>query len=338
MTATGAVLDSESIQALIRRNYSLVPVDIECLASGASRALYRIEDGDGNVWMLRLRHQEQPASDWLDGGDVVDWLRERAGLLEWLEQRRYPAPRLQRNKDQMPVSEYQSWCGILVSYIPGERLTVSSESSRALAALLGRLHAVEVPAGANQPAAHSWWHPLDRAAEYALRQLATRSPLPPEWETLRATCQAILEDFVAPPDLPLACIHADGWPGNTIRDPEGQVRLIDWDVAGLGHPILDFGAVLSDCFAYPSESPAVDAAWVESAVDAYVQHRPITNSELGLLLKAIQFGAAYRTAIRFTQAQQAEWPDYMIRGLTHERMRLSLSGEIAKIAAARIRA
>ena len=123
-----------------------------------------------------------------------------------------------------------------------------------------------------------------------------------------------------------------------MRDPQGDVSLIDWDVAGLGVALIDFGAVLSDCFAYPAELMTVDAGWVEAAVDAYVEHRPLTCKETNLVPDAIRFGVAHRTAVRFAMSEAAGWSDYMRRGLAHEQARLSVSGEIAEVAAVRIAA
>jgi hypothetical protein len=182
----------------------------------------------------------------------------------------------------------------------------------------------------------SWWHPLERAAGYALQQLASLSEIPDEWQPLRARTQAILQVINRSLQLPVGCIHGDCWTGNAIRGPDGQIRLIDWDAAGRGALILDVGALLGDCFVRTAQEVVPDTQWVTTVVDTYRRYRTLTGPELELLPEAIQFGPAFRAAIRFSLADREGWSDGLIRGLRHEQARLAASAQIARLATAQL--
>jgi Ser/Thr protein kinase RdoA (MazF antagonist) len=245
-----------------------------------------------------------------------------------------------RTHAHTPVSTDEDWCGILTNFVVGTRLDDTSESFKALSATLGHLHAVGLRRESSQTplTVNSWWHPLDRAVRYALQQLASLKNVPRDWQQLFETCQAALHGMDRPLQIPTASIHGDCWTGNAIRGPEGQVHLIDWDAAGLGSVILDFGALLGDCFAYPAQEIAPDTERITVVVDSYTRYRGLTMAEIEVLPQAIQFGAAFRAAIRFSQAQHQGWPNGMIRGLRHEQARLTASVQIAEIAIARLMA
>jgi Ser/Thr protein kinase RdoA (MazF antagonist) len=230
------MVDSTFVQAYLRHNYPIQPVAVECLRlnPGQGRALYRIEDGAGQLWVLRLYRQEQPVPSWFGGGRVADWLGERAALLQWLSQLDFPAPRLLPTHGQALASTYENWCGLLTSFLAGTTPDNTDETFQSLAATLGHLYTTGLRRESGQAplTVHSWWDPLERAAGYALQQLASLSEIPDEWQPLRARCQAILQGINRPLQLPVGCIHGDCWSGNAVHGPDGQITLIDWDTAG----------------------------------------------------------------------------------------------------------
>jgi Ser/Thr protein kinase RdoA (MazF antagonist) len=334
------MVDRTFVQAYLKHNYPIRPVSVECLRlnPGQGRALYRIEDGAGQLWVLRLYRQEQPVPSWFEGGRAAEWLGERADLLQWLSELDFAAPRLLPTRAQAPVSAYEDWCGLLTSFLAGTTPNNSGETFQSLAATLGHLHATGLRRGQGQTllTVDSWWHPLERAAGYALQQLASLSEIPDEWQPLRARTQAILQVINLPLQLPVGCIHGDCWTGNTIRGPDGQIRLIDWDAAGRGALILDVGALLGDCFVRTAQEVVPDTQWVTTVVDTYRRYRTLTGPELELLPEAIQFGPAFRAAIRFSLADREGWSDGLIRGLRHEQARLAASAQIARLATAQL--
>ncbi len=333
----GAAGDRGFVVAFAWRHYGLRLVAAEQLRANADegRALYRLRDGNGQSWALRLQRADRPVPAWFGGGGADDWLRERAALLDWLAGRAYPAPRLRRTREGAPVAVEEGWAGLLADFVAGTRPVPGEAIFAALAAALGRLHALD-PGGEPPLAAHSWWHPADRAAGDGRRLLGPATTVPRVWRSLHAASREALELFARPLSLPLACLHGDSWLGNAVQTPDGHVALIDWEVAGLGAAVLEFGALLGDCFIHPAREPAPAPAWVAAVVDGYRQYRALTAAERGLLPAAIRFGAAFRTAIRFALAPAAAWQGAAARGLAHEQARLALSGEIATLALARI--
>ena len=334
------MIDSAVVQELVRHHYPFQPVALEHLRSNQSegRVVYRIQDQAGQSWVLRLQHRERSVPAWFGGGKAIDWFRDRANLLLWLTERGYPAPRLMRTHAQMLVCTHEDWCGILTSFYVGTRLSNTGGSFELLAESLGRLHAIaSQPESSQTPLTiQSWWHPFDRAVGYALRQLTQLSNVPQEWQPLHAACQAALHAMNRPLPIPTGCIHGDCWTGNAIRGPEGAVHLIDWDAAGLGPLVLDFGALLGDCFRYPAQEVAPDTEWIAAVVDTYMQYRELTSAEIEALPEAIRFGPAFRAAIRFSLAEQHGWQNGVIRGLSHEQGRLAASTRIARAATARL--
>jgi Ser/Thr protein kinase RdoA (MazF antagonist) len=332
--------DSTFVQAYLKHTYPIQPIAVECLRlnPGQGRALYRLEDGAGQPWVLRLYRQEQPVPSWFGGGRAADWLGERADLLQWLSQLDFPAPRLLPTRAQAPVSTYENWCGLLTSFLAGTTPNNTGETFQSLAATLGHLHAsgLRRKSGQAPPTVQSWWDPLERAAGYALRHLANLSVIPREWQPLHTSCQASLEAINRPLQLPTGCIHGDCWRGNAVRGPEGNISLIDWDAAGRGALLLDLGALLGDCFVETTQEVVPDTTWVAVVVDTYQRYHTLTGPELETLPEAIQFGAAFRAAIRFSLADREGWSDGVIRGLRHEQARLAASTQIARAATARL--
>lgn len=331
-------MDNAFIQQFVTHNYPLQPVKTKLLRTGGGRVLIRIEDSTGAPWVLRLHRQNESAPSWAGGGKAAAWLDRRAALLEWLAQRQYPAPALLRTRAQGRVSRYQNWCGILTRFVPGSRLDNSRESFTALAETIGTLHvaSLQLNPARPQPAVHSWWHPLAHAAGYALRQLPGRADLPEAWQALHTTSEGVLRAVQRPLELPVVCIHGDCWTGNAIRSPGGQIILIDWDTAGLGAAILDFGSVLGDCYTLAAGEVVPDEERITTVVGAYRRCRPLAGAEVTFLPQAIQFGAAFRTALRFSHAVQNGWEDGVSRGLAREQERLKVSRRIARVTLAQL--
>lgn len=328
------MVDNVFIRQLVTYNYPLQLRKTELLRADGGRVLCRVEDSASRSWVLRLHHLEDSAPSWAGAGKVADWLDARAALLEWLVQRRYPAPAVLRTHTQARVCMYENWCGILTRFVPGARLDGSRESFIALAQTVGTLHQTTLAPDSDHPplATHSWWHPLDQAAGYALRQLPGRSNVPEGWQSLHSTCEAILRAAQRPLELPIVCIHGDCWTGNAIRDPGGAVTLIDWDTAGLGAAILDFGAVLGDCYTLAAGEAVPDEERIAALVTTYRHYRRPAGAEVAFLSEAIQFGAAFRTAHRFSHALQHGWGNGVSRGLAREQERLAVSTRIAEVA------
>jgi thiamine kinase-like enzyme len=83
-----------------------------------------------------------------------------------------------------------------------------------------------------------FWVP-DLLAMYAAIVAERGGALPPEYAETRALASRIAE--VLPLQRPVAC-HDDLLPGNLMTTDGGAtVLLVDWEYAGMGHPLFDLG-------------------------------------------------------------------------------------------------
>jgi len=83
-------------------------------------------------------------------------------------------------------------------------------------------------------------------------------------------------------------VHRDFWPGNVIITPEGEIKVIDWELAGFGSPYEDF-AILK-LWTFPNQGKKVRSAFWEG----YGQepNNEVTNAFLQRRL--IQFLSTYK--------------------------------------------
>src|SRR5689334_1383579 len=98
--------------------YGLEPQSIESLDQHPCdvRGIYRLCDAQDGVWVLRLKQ----------GVEEYDSLTHTAGLLDWLAQQQYAAPVVRRMLDQQPVGLIDGWAVMLLSYVGGSVLEMTS--------------------------------------------------------------------------------------------------------------------------------------------------------------------------------------------------------------------
>ncbi|WP_281173700.1 phosphotransferase [Enterovibrio calviensis] len=147
-----------------------------------------------------------------------------------------------------PVALYPE--GLLNEWVKGEVVETISLSS--LASLQAKIHAL--PALANR------FDPFEKGAHY-FRCLST--------ESLTEDVVAIHQHFqrnAFKSGLPLTTSHYDLGVYNLIRQPNDEVKIIDWEYAALGDPALDL--------VMTSFANDVD---LETLVDRYCQIRRIQN-------------------------------------------------------------
>jgi len=83
-------------------------------------------------------------------------------------------------------------------------------------------------------------------------------------------------------------VHRDFWPGNVIITVGGKIKVIDWELAGIGSPYEDF-AIL-ELWTFPGHSDEVISAF-------WTGYREWPNKEVTLAFlqrRLIQFLATYR--------------------------------------------
>lgn len=313
--------------------YGLHPVAFSPLGLNRTdrRMLYRVDHASGQSWVLRAYPQDDTLPWWFGGGQACEWLRAQAATLVYLAQHHYPAPRLLPTLTGEFLGLHEGWCGLISSFIPGNRLENSPHNMRLLASALARLHTVH--AGIALPGAHSWWYPPQVLAGARERLRSVAPAVPPRWQGLAATCEHTLRAIQHCPTLPLSIIHGDCWPENALHLSEGRVMLLDWECAGVGMPVLDLGTLLVDCHPDPVASQPIqpDPQRIAAVVDGYAQERTLTRPEIAVLPEAIRFTVAFQATIRFSWTDQEGWSERVERSLTRLHARLRVCEQIAPI-------
>jgi thiamine kinase-like enzyme len=99
-----------------------------------------------------------------------------------------------------------------------------------------------------------------------------------------------------PKHLPLSLVHGDCWYRNAIQRRDGSMALIDWDLAGIGSPLLELGNLLLTSH-FEFEHPLhleVDGAKIKAMIRGYQQYRSITPQDGVHLANAMRFLLAYQ--------------------------------------------
>lgn len=285
------------------------------------RGIYRVTAGDGSAYVLRAF-----------GYDVEAGLRGQGAVLEWLERRGYPAPRLRRTSTGGDLAMHEGWTALLLTYVAGEVADFRPESLTRLGACLGKLHALVPDAEAGQdgkklpdsrlaPPRGSLSPYEGRLVPAELRGFNERS-----LETIRRMREAA-------PGLPVALLHGDCWPRNAVVSMDGTLVLVDWDGAGLGPAVLDLGYLLMACHLGAPDLPVMrpDPERIGAVVRGYCEQRRVTAAELGVLEQAIAYDSARRAVLEEALfVVPEEWREHV--GLRKAVARTAASREIAEIA------
>jgi len=83
-------------------------------------------------------------------------------------------------------------------------------------------------------------------------------------------------------------VHRDFWPGNVIITPNGQIKVIDWELAGAGSPYEDF-AIL-ELWTFPNQGDGVISAFWKG----YGQRQNDNVTRSFLQRRLIQFLSTYK--------------------------------------------
>lgn len=94
-------------------------------------------------------------------------------------------------------------------------------------------------------------------------------------------------------------IHGDLHPENTLFADDKLVALIDWEEAGLGKAIVDFGMTVIGC-CDPKDVPKDESFF--ALYDAYASIRPFSEQEERSLEAAVRYAAFTQAVWRFLNA------------------------------------
>ncbi len=198
------------------------------IATGNSRAMWRLETTDGERYVARVEQ----------GGVFATSSAEEFRVMGALATRGVPVAPVRWSEPTGVVLGRPFFVMDFVdSVAPGaDERTLDDRSARALVATLARLHAVD-PTGLGfdlSPAAADATHAqIDRW--HAVARSSSRWPNP-----LVDEAAAWLHHF-APPLSVLAAVHGDAGPGNVLFGADGSVvALTDFEFAHLGDPREDW--------------------------------------------------------------------------------------------------
>jgi Ser/Thr protein kinase RdoA (MazF antagonist) len=180
---------------------------------------------------------------------------------------------------------------LVTTFVPGSPARNDEATHRALGDLLGRLHALPVPAGGPvaRPAGslhHDPRHeggPGEDLASAAAHLAGVESRVPPAG---RAAFEALRDDVAAADtcaDLPAAIVHPDPVLKNAIATPDGPA-MVDWTGAGLGPRITSLVVLLQSVAVGPG---GVRLAAVDPVTEGYRGHVALEVDELGRLDAAL---------------------------------------------------
>jgi Ser/Thr protein kinase RdoA (MazF antagonist) len=298
--------------------YQLRPQRIEPLPPLFDwRGIYRIHDSRDHVWLLRLLRLPHAADAFMETGR----------MLQWLEQQQYPVPHLFTTRHRQIVGVLDGWASLLLSYVDGTVLDITSTDFALFGYTLGRLHSLSLPAGSSlRP---SRWHPA-LLAETARKLAAGQDRVPASIQPFVAAMRDSLAPIVGYfHDLRLT--HGDCWYKNAIKTADQGVVLIDWDGAGVGLPILDLGYLLLTSH-YDLTHPfrvTADQEKIRAILRGYRAARPITYQEQALLESAVQSAQAYHLGEYLEEHSQIEADDLVLQKM---QARFDAATPIAQIA------
>lgn len=317
------VLNKDVIGALLDNVYGFEPASVASLSlfDNPDRGVYRVEDAQGQAWLLRLARQ---TSD-------EPWMLRPASVLQWLDAQSFPAPRVRPTLTGALVGTHAGWWSCLLTFVHGHMIEPQPAPLGAVGAALAQLHALGLTPGA-AALPPSPWHPAT-AIPTTLEALSAAAGLPSSLQPLRQGLAEAAHQLEQRTNLPLSLVHGDCWHTNAIQTEHGGIVFVDWDGAGRGLPVLDLGQILLASH-YDLAQPLrlqPDPKRMAAILAGYTVHRSLLLAERQALLAAMRFGLAYRFAPALVEAAQGQRDveDVAIRKL---QLRFDACAEIAAIA------
>jgi Ser/Thr protein kinase RdoA (MazF antagonist) len=212
-------------------------------------------------WRLRIDHDGTTVEAVLRVGGPDPPSRQQlvteAAALTFAEAHQLAAPRLLAA--DLDLASAPGRAVLLRTMLAGSGkipAVASPERLRALGAAAATLHVV---AGAPRPGLPLRTRPLADVDFAAARRASGSSPL------LDASEEHV--DQVPVPAGMSVFVHGDLWQGNTVWNGQALVGMVDWDVAGVGHPGIDLGTLRLDAaltFGLPAAAEVLEG-WQRAA-------------------------------------------------------------------------
>jgi aminoglycoside phosphotransferase (APT) family kinase protein len=247
------------------------------------RGIYRFHDAQGGAWVMRL----------LRAPGALDGLAHTARLLAWLARQGFPAPSVRATVEGQPVALVDGWAIMVLGYVEGRVLGPHSAGFGRLAQTLGHLHALEFER--HHGFALSRSNPGTVAS--AARLLETHSArVPAAFHAFAGDLHASMLALQRHIRHAAHIVHGDCWYLNAIETQDGEVLLIDWDVAGVGVPLLDLGYLLLTAH-FDLGAPlvvAADPARIAEIMQGYQRRYRLAWQDRRHLIHALRFLPAFQ--------------------------------------------
>jgi Ser/Thr protein kinase RdoA (MazF antagonist) len=277
------------------------------------------------------RLAEKVTFRWERDESVCTWLEQRVLLLSYLEQQGYPAPRVVPSRRGNTIVRHEGWNILITTFLEGQAPLASSDNLYYLAAAVGRLHCLALPASIGI----SWWN-TSYSLPFAEGQLEACAPfIPASYQAFYEQCKRALGTMKqALYELPECIIHGDVWTPNGVRTSEQEVVLIDWEGAGRGAALLDLGELLlKGQYGTNGAIPeTVNENSIAVLVSGYTRWRLPEPIECELLLDAIRFRIAWVGAWRLSKVLLEGWTAKVEKTINYVQCRYWLAEPTATLA------
>jgi Ser/Thr protein kinase RdoA (MazF antagonist) len=290
---------------------------------------------------MRAYKQSYNTSDiyhWLSrSSSLVEWLQARARILTYLATQDYPAPIPIPTQTGALIGKHEEWHILMTTFVNGDAKDARAEKIAALSASLGHLHTLALPPSQNL-LADSWW-PQACMHDGLTRLTSSAGVVPGEWHAFYNACLQTFHSFLDQSPLPQTLIHGDCWAENGVQTHENQGLLIDWECAGVGISVLDFGSLLLHCHfdqmdrfeqsIPPQYEP--DPQRIMAVVNGYSCWRHLSSEEDAVLLEAIRFSIAWRGVWFFSLMEKGGLNEWLEGALKRWNRWYMISEEIARL-------
>jgi Ser/Thr protein kinase RdoA (MazF antagonist) len=300
--------------------------------------MYRVDLQDGSSCICIAAHDGLPAGRTFRWETLLSpglWLQQRATLLTLLAELRYSAPRVIPSLHGEQVISEGPWHLLLTTWITGQAGEISPEHLGLLGSALGRLHRLPIPEESKIGLAR-WNHTYSIPHALACLEQA-KEMVPPSYRALYRQCQQTLQTvstyLVSAPSV---LIHGDCWPPNSVRVGPGEVVLIDWEGAGRGASILDFGSLVLTCqYGEGGRMPqTADQERISAVVSSYRIWYRFSSAELEILREAVRFRIAWTGAWMLARLALETWSGSSEESFARIQLGLDLAEQATQIAQA----
>lgn len=139
-----------------------------------------------------------------------------------------------------------------------------------------------------------------------------RRKVPEAFRSLVSGLHAAMIALQRQTDPQLCITHGDCWHRNAIKTPEGGIVLIDWDLSGVGVPLLDLGTLLLASqfnFEQPLQVEA-DESKIQAILQGYQEQRPILVQDSEHFANTMRFLLAWQVRSYLADEALFQHPDF----------------------------